>query len=135
MGTESQIKNGNLGLDGLSVTGDLIVTGSTTIGADALPAGNLTLEVRGKVGAIEYCDAAGGNCTAAADLGGEDNPLITCTIGYRYRMRGVITSWHDLPLDGTSATGTWATRYVYNLDTGMTAQLETATHHPMEVVK
>jgi hypothetical protein len=44
-------------------------TGNVGIGTDA-PSTGLKLDVEGKVGATEYCDENGANCTAAASLGG-----------------------------------------------------------------
>ena len=46
--------------------------GSIGIG-DTTPDSGLKLDVEGKVGATEYCDQNGANCTAAADLGGGGN--------------------------------------------------------------
>ncbi|MFW0871366.1 MAG: hypothetical protein ACKKL4_02850 [Patescibacteria group bacterium] len=46
--------------------------GSVGIGTTA-PSAGLKLDVAGKVGATEYCDADGANCTLAASLGGGDN--------------------------------------------------------------
>ena len=46
-------------------------TGDVGIG-DPTPDGTLKLDVEGQVGATEYCDQNGANCTAAASLGGSD---------------------------------------------------------------
>ncbi|NCP67045.1 hypothetical protein GW832_01920, partial [bacterium] len=43
--------------------------GSIGVG-DSTPDGTLKLDVAGQIGATEYCDANGANCTAAGDLGG-----------------------------------------------------------------
>ncbi|MBT3349238.1 hypothetical protein HN954_02245 [bacterium] len=44
---------------------------SNTVGfGDSSPDGTLKVDIEGKVGATEYCDEDGANCTAAADLGG-----------------------------------------------------------------
>jgi len=45
------------------------VGGNVGIG-DATPDAGLKLDVEGRIGATEYCDEDGNNCTAAGDLGG-----------------------------------------------------------------
>ncbi len=62
-----QIKDGGLSILGLfrALTG-MVVGGA----ANETPSPNLLLDVEGKVGATDYCDKDGNNCTKAADLGG-----------------------------------------------------------------
>lgn len=49
---------------------NLTVTSAGGVGiGDATPDGTLKLDVEGKIGATEYCDEAGANCTLASALG------------------------------------------------------------------
>jgi hypothetical protein len=52
--------------------------GKLAIGSTAVSAG-LHLDVTGKIGASEYCDADGQNCTPAADLGGGGFGGLSCS--------------------------------------------------------
>lgn len=56
--------------------------GNVGIG-DIAPDVGLKLDVAGKIGATEYCDENGGNCTVAADLGGyvDTNAETVCPSG------------------------------------------------------
>ncbi len=65
-----QIKDGGLSILGLfrALTG-MVVGGA----ANETPSPNLLLDVEGKVGATDYCDKDGNNCTKAGNLGGFKN--------------------------------------------------------------
>ncbi len=52
------------------------VAGNATVGVgDTTPDGSLKLDVQGQVGATEYCDENGANCTPAGSLSGSDTFL------------------------------------------------------------
>jgi hypothetical protein len=86
--TEDEIiQSTNLTFDGVDLfapgfsAGSLVVTGGaifdqnlsgSTVGIGTLsPSAGLKLDVAGRIGATEYCDANGANCIAAATLGGD----------------------------------------------------------------
>jgi|GEM_PF-4621110 len=50
---------------------------------NGVPSGSLAFDANGQVGATEYCDSNGANCTAASAIGGDDlgNHLATTGIG------------------------------------------------------
>lgn len=65
-----QVKAGSLGVSGLlRGYGNAIFNGNVGIGTTANSA-DLKLDVEGKVGATQYCDANGANCVASGGLGG-----------------------------------------------------------------
>ncbi len=53
-GTEAQVKEGALSVDGLAVFGNMIISGSTIIGSTTLPSSDITLGVDGSIGATSY---------------------------------------------------------------------------------
>ncbi len=63
VGTTDQIKVGGLGIGGLDVAGGAIVRG-TSVTTD------VDFTVMGKVGAREYCDETGANCSTTVGGGG-----------------------------------------------------------------
>lgn len=62
VGTSAQSKNGVLGVNGLLSFGDIEADGTITASTS--------------VNARQFCDESGGNCTAAADLGGGGVPVL-----------------------------------------------------------
>ena len=86
--------------------GNLTIYGNVGIGTTAL-SNNLKLDVEGQVGATEYCDENGENCTAAADLGGA-NGLWTQGAGneiYYNQTDGNVGIGTDSPDEQLSVSG------------------------------
>ncbi len=89
----------------------LNTSGNIGIG-DASPDGSLKLDVEGQIGATQYCDQNGNNCTAAASLGGVGTPagaimqfyLDTCPTGWK-------------PADGTNGTPDLRGAFVRGMET------------------
>jgi len=99
--SDSQSKVGNFDVQSTLSAINAIFTGTVGIG-DATPDSGLLLDVEGKVGATDYCDQNGSNCTAASALGGSGSDGI-----------GVGQTWQDM----TSVRSLGATN-IYQNNTG-----------------
>ena len=89
--------------DEVIIKGD---SGNVGIGTTS-PSSGLKLDVAGKIGATEYCDANGANCTAAASLGGSSGGSGTVVGG------GTVITVFDDQGNGSSSCSTAGTSAVW----------------------
>ena len=101
IGTTAQVKNGGLGV-GAFIADSAVFNGNVGIG-DATPDGGLKLDIEGNVGAVQYCDENGANCTPAASLGGGGSNAYALLVGRTISCNAGNVSDSCSPMDGQAS--------------------------------
>jgi len=106
----SQSKLGALGVGGLSVLG----VGQVSTSSYSLPL-SLTFGVNGKIGATQYCDESGNNCSSSVGGSGSSVPAGAVMA---FNLSACPSGW--IPADGTSGTVDLRGYFVRGLNTSTT---------------